>query len=490
MRISKSKFMAGVQCLKRLYFQVHDPLPASELDELQRTVIEQGHSVGLQAHKAFPGGVNVANVPDDLQRALETTRTLVTRSDAPAIFEATFQHDGVLVRTDVLQPRGRSGFRLIEVKSSTSVKPHHLHDVAIQRHVLSGADVEVESASLMYLNRNYVFDGERYDVATLFVSETVDPADAVGEAEISDRLKEQFRILNQGRAPDIAPGKHCDDPYRCEFYERCNPGISTDHISLVPGIRAKKLKSLLDAGITSIHQVPETFRLTQRQRRAVDCVKSGKLFVGPELATEIAHLRYPLCFVDFETVFPALPRFAGMAPYDHIPFQWSVHRQEKPGVAVQHFEYLADDDGDPRRAFVESLCRALADAGSILVYNQTFEHLRLDDLARWLPEYRATLESIKAKMWDLLVAIRQNVYHPDFGGSFSLKSVLPAFLPEMSYEGLEVSEGRTAGLVWQQFINPATAQSEKARLRSALLAYCKQDTLALVRLLEILKTCL
>ena len=481
--------MAGVQCLKRLYFQVHDPLPASALDEMQQTVVEQGRMVGLEAHRAFPGGVNVAEVPGDLQRALATTRTLVTRREAPAIFEATFEHDGVLVRTDVLQPGGRTGFRLIEVKSSTSVKPHYLHDVAIQRHVLSGAGVEVESESLMYLNRNYVFDGERYDVRTLFVSETVDPADAVGEAEISDRLTEQFRILNQRRAPDIAPGKHCDDPYRCEFYERCNPGIATDHISLVPGLRAKKLKSLLDAGITSIHQVPETFQLTERQRRAVDCVKSGKPFIGPELATKIAHLRYPLCFMDFETVSPALPRFAGMAPYDPIPFQWSVHRQEKSGDPVQHFAYLAEDAGDPRRAFAASLCQALSGAGSVLVYNKAFETSRLHDLACWLPDHRVSLESIKRKLWDLLEAIRQNVYHPDFAGSFSLKSVLPAFLPKMSYAGLEVSEGRAAGLAWQRFTDPATAQSEKARLKSALLAYCEQDTSALVRLLEVLKTC-
>ena len=485
--ITKSKFVAGVQCLKRLYLQVHQPGLAAEADEASKAVIEQGRQVGLVAQKAFPGGVMVEAGPTELDKAIKTTRELVAKSEAPAIFEATFQHEGVLVRTDVLKRSGRFGHRLIEVKSSTDVKPHYAYDIGIQRHVLTGADVEIKQASVMHLNREYVFDGKEYDVSQLFVIADLKPKDAVSDSEISDRLKEQFRILNRHKPPDIKPGKQCEDPVLCEFYDHCNPELPADHVSLLPGIRAKKVEELTAAGITLIKQIPDTFPLSERQRRAMDCVKSGKPFVSPELADELDGVKYPLCFMDFETVFPALPRFAKMGPYDHIPFQWSVHRQEKPGGRLSHLEFLAENDSDPRLAFVESLCKALAGARNIVVYNQSFECSRLDDLARWLPAYASDVKKIKAKIWDLLVVVRRNVYHPAFAGSFSLKFVLPAFVPEMTYETLEVAEGTAAGMAWARLIQSATPPVEKHRLRNALLEYCKQDTLALAKLFEVFR---
>ena len=487
-RISKSKFVAGVQCLKRLYLQVHEPELAAGLDDASKAVLEQGHQVGLVAQRAFPGGVMVEAGPTELDEAIKTTRELVARAEAPAIFEATFQHEGVLVRTDVLKRNGRSGHRLIEVKSSTKVKPHYAYDIAVQRHVLIGAGIEIKQASLMHLNRDYVFNGKEYDVSQLFVEAEVKPGDAVSETEISDRLKEQFRILNKPKPPDIKPGEQCEDPYRCEFYDQCNPELPADHVSFLPGIRTAKVEKLTAGGITSIKKISATFRLSENQRRAVDSVKSGKPFISPELADELGSLKHPLCFMDFETVFPALPRLAKMSPYDHILFQWSVNRQEKPGGPMKHFEFLAENDSDPRLPFVESLCKALAGAGNIVVYNKSFESSRLNDLARWLPKYASAIEAIKGKMWDLLDVVRRNVYHPAFAGSFSLKSVLPAFVPGMTYENLEVGEGTAAGLAWARFIEPATPPAEKNGLRQALLAYCKHDTLALVKLLEELRT--
>jgi len=487
MRISKSKFIAGVQCLKRLYLQVHQPGLAAELDEASKAVIEQGRQVGLVAQKAFPGGVMVEAGPKELAEAIRATRELIAKSKAPAIFEATFQHEGVLVRTDVLKRSGRFGHRLIEVKSATDMKPHYAYDIGIQRHVLTGAGVEITQTSLMHLNREYVFDGKEYDVSQLFVIADLKPKDTVSESEISDRLKEQFRILNRDEPPDIKPGKQCEDPVLCEFYDHCNPELPADHVSLLPRIQAKKMEQLTAAGITLIKQIPATFPLSDGQRRAADCVKSGMPFVGPELADEFDVLKFPVCFMDFETVFPALPRFAKMAPYDHIPFQWSVHRQEKLGGPLKHFEFLAENDSDPRLPFVELLLEAVTGAGSIVVYNQSFENSRLDDLARWLPAYTSDIEAIKAKLWDLLVVVRRYVYHPAFAGSFSLKFVLPAFVPEMTYENLEVAEGTAAGFAWARLIQPQTPLVEKSRLRQALLEYCKHDTLALAKLLEVLR---
>jgi hypothetical protein len=173
-----------------------------------------------------------------------------------------------------------------------------------------------------------------------------------------------------------------------------------------------------------------------------------------------------------------------MRPYDHLPFQWSLHVQQQPGGTSEHFEFLADDTSDPRKAFVSSLCQALGESGSIVVYNQQFESQRLWELAGWLPEYAERIRAIQRRLWDLLPVMRSHVYHPAFGGSFSLKAVLPALLPEMSYEGMEVANGQAAGLAWEAMIGGSCSEVERQTKRKALLAYCGQDTLALVKLLE------
>ena len=122
-----------------------------------------------------------------------------------------------------------------------------------------------------------------------------------------------------------------------------------------------------------------------------------------------------------------------------------------------------------------------------MVYNEGFETARLDELLQWLPEYRLAITRIKAAMWDLLKVIRRDVYHPAFCGSYSLKSVLPALVPEMSYDSLGVAEGSQAGIAWGHLVDPATTLEEKVHLRQSLLEYCRRDTLGLVRIVEALK---
>ena len=237
-------------------------------------------------------------------------------------------------------------------------------------------------------------------------------------------------------------------------------------------------------GVESVHDIPADFELSEIQRRACDTMQTGQPWFSTDLKGEFESLKYPLCFMDFETINPAIPRFPGMHPYDHLPFQWSVHLQAQPGVAPEHFEFLAMDGGDPRLAFISSLCEALNEHGSIVVYNEQFESQRLWELAGWLPEYTQRIRDIQSRLWDLLPVVRKHVYHPAFGGSFSLKAVLPALVPEMTYEGMEVPNGQAAGLTWQAMIAGNFSEAELQAKRKALLDYCGQDTLALVRLLE------
>jgi len=240
-------------------------------------------------------------------------------------------------------------------------------------------------------------------------------------------------------------------------------------------------------GVESIRDIPDDFPLNERQRRAAMCVQTGQPWFSPDLSKELGALKYPLCFMDFETINPAIPRFAGMRPYDQLPFQWSVHVLREPGTELEHFEFLAVGTNDPRREFIASLCSVLGKSGSIVVYNQQFESQRLSELAAWLPEFAGRIKKIQHRLWDLLPVVRNHVYHPAFAGSFSLKAVLPALVPEMTYEGMLVAGGQDAGLAWESLVRGGLDQSERDRIRRALLAYCGQDTLAMVRLLERLR---
>ena len=486
MNLSKSKFVAGHQCLKRLYLQIHEPDLACDADEKTQAVFEQGHEVGRWAQKMFPGGLLIEAGHEELAKAINQTEQAVTKKQLPALFEATFVHDNILARVDILERLPRDRWRLIEVKSSTSLKDYYLYDVAIQKLILEGLGMKVVPC-LMHLNREYVYDGKQYDLKGLFVIHDLTDQTKAIDQEVKDLIREERKVLARAKPPDIEPGRQCTNPYTCEFYDHCNKPLPMDHVENMPGISTTKLEKLVALGIESIGNIPKDFPFTDRQKHAWECAKTGKPWFGKGLKEDLGELRYPLYFMDFETLGVALPRYAGMSPYDAIPFQWSVHVQRKPGADLEHYEFLPEEDTDPRLAFVMALCPVVGKKGSIIAYNSGFESGCLENLAEWFPKYRDEITNIQKRLWDLLPVVRTHVYHSAFCGSFSLKSVLPALVQEMSYDGMEVAEGNDAGLAWEKMLQSSSGSAEKKRLRDALLAYCKQDTLAMVRLLEVLR---
>jgi predicted RecB family nuclease len=486
-RLSKSRFVAGVQCLRRLYLQTYAPDSPIGVDARLQGQLDQGQRVGELAQTVFPGGVVVASNHLAMNSALAETAALMDNPAVPAIFEAAFRFEGIVVRVDILERRPGNEWRLIEVKSSTSCKDHYLYDIAIQRHVLSGCGLTVSASCLMHLNRDYVYNGVYHDAAKLFTLVDLSSEISALEGEVREMLYAQRLTLSRDEPPEVAPGGQCVAPYRCEFFAACNPPLPENHISTLPHLSAKKTGVLAGANISLIPDIPADFALSELQRRVCVTVETGRPWFSEQLASELSILEYPLYFMDFETIFPAIPRHAGMWPYSHIPFQWSVHRQETPDATVEHFEFLAEDENDPRSDFFESLSRVMGRSGHIVAYNASFEAQRLEDLAGWFPEYRVRVDEMKERVWDLLPFVRRNVYHPDFCGSFSLKSVLPALLPELTYEGMEVGKGEEAGLAWERMLRGDISSDEKAGLKSALLAYCQEDTWALVALLKFIR---
>ena len=489
-RLSKSRFVAGCQCLKRLYLRCYAPELAAEVDAAQQAVFDRGNEVGELAQQAFPGGKLVDAPYNRTHLALDQTERLMADPSVPALYEAAFIHDNCLVRVDVLERRANDRWRLIEVKSTSDIKEVHAPDVAIQKHVLEGCGLELDGACLMHLNRDYVYDGVRHDLDALFrIVDLTSTVIGLGDW-LPEMLRAQKEALARSTPPVIDPGPQCTTPYTCEFYDHCNPGLPEHHVSSLYRMHQDRKDELVRAGMETLCDIPDGFPLSTIQRRMVDCVNADASWFAPELARDLASLRYPVCFMDFETIQPAVPRFAGMRPYGFVPFQWSVHVQDGPGAELRHFEYLSEDSEDPREPFTRSLLEVIereGGQGHVMVYHQGFEKGRLSELAAWLPQYADRIEAVRSRVWDLLPVVRNNVYHPAFHGSFSIKKVLPALIPDMSYDGLAVAEGTAAGLAYERMIHADTPAAERATLRAALLEYCGQDTLAMVRLLEALR---
>jgi hypothetical protein len=482
--LSKSKYLAGLQCLKRLYLQCYQPELAEEIDEQRQAIFDQGKEVGLLAQKVFPSGVLLSEDYLHHKEAVSRTKQLLEDKSIPALFEAAFISEDIYIRVDILERLSRNRWRMIEVKSSTGVKDYHLPDVAIQKYVLEQCGLNLSHACLMHLNRDYVYDGRNYQHDKLFTIEDLKKEIESFEQSLPEHLVQQWETLKGAQPPEIQPGLRCSDPFTCDFYSVCNAPFPEDWTGNLPRMGGK-VEQLNEMGITSIHDIPDDFPLSANQRLARDCFKRNKPYYDENLTAEREKLDYPLYFMDFETVFPALPRYRGMRPYDHIPFQWSVHWQKNPESELEHHEFLHNDRSDPREPFITSLLSVLEkyDTAPIVVYS-SFELTRLNDLSQWFPKHAKRIAKVKERLWDLLPVIRNNVYHPRFFGSFSIKNVLPALVPEMGYENMAVADGTEAGLAYERMIGNEVDTTEREKLKQALLEYCRQDSLAMVRLLE------
>jgi hypothetical protein len=477
--LTKSRYLAGLQCGRRLWRMVHEPhsyeLPAPG------STFDIGAEIGIKAQSLFPGGVTVSAEPWQHAEAVIQTARLLADPRVPAIFEAAFEHDNIRVRVDILkrQPDGSWGF--IEVKSSTGLKDHYLDDIALQVHVLLSLGIAISSIELMHVNTAYIRGPDGIDWEQFFWR-----LDLV--REVQNRLGElAFNVgtvrdhLAQCSLPFVTPGKQCNSPYACEFLEDCTADKPDDWVAKMPRLSPRQAEELEALGIESIAQIPPDFRLTARQGVIRDAIMSGEIFVAPDLGRLLHRFGPPAFYLDFEAMMPAIPLYAGTRPYQTLPFQWSLHELAADGP-LTHKEYLATGVLDPRREFAETLIEALAGSDLPIIVYSAYEQTRLKALAVDFPDLAPRLQSIINRLADLLPIVRGAIYHPDFQFSNSIKKVGPALSPGFGYDDLDgIADGSAAAAAFVQlasgFIFDTT---EIQRLRSAFLAYCKRDTLAMV----------
>ncbi len=478
--LSKSSFALGLQCPKALYFKLKHPELDQPVSESTQAIFDQGNRIGVEARKYFPGGVLISAEHWNKGEAVAQTIAAI-KSGAKVIFEAALEHDGLHVKVDVLSRKRVAGpWSLIEVKSAKDVSAANIADVTIQTHVAKASGLAVKDSSVMVLNRDCVFPKLENLFRQQLVTDEVEPL----LSAVPAKLKQLRAILMQPKAPGIEIGPQCSSPYECPYTRVCQKGkIPSPSVFDFPGVGPAKGWKLYKDGVVKLSDKRfgpfEGVKALQ-----LKAARTGKRWVDVAvIAKHISTWKWPLHFLDFETVGFAIPRFAGTGPFDAVPFQFSCHVQKGLGAKPVHIEFLHEGLEDPRPGFIKALLAAIGPKGDIVSYNKRTEMGEIRKLAEDFPQFARELSTLVDRFVDPLPVFQQGVYDPAFAGGFSIKDVAPAILGKaMDYSGMDVGDGRAAGRAYEELIAVVTLPRRRAELRKALLEYCEKDTAAMVGL--------
>ena len=444
---------------------------------------ETGIIVGNQARKEFPGGVLVNRFQQDSDPFAETD-TYLKNENITAIFEAGFVYVDTEVFVDILQREG-SCWNLIEVKSSSSVKDDYIDDVTVQYMVLSNAGVTINRIELMYLNKNFVYQGNgNYD--GLFIREDLSEKVIRHTHYITDVVEQIRQNVTDTEPVDHVDG-HCKNPYPCEFKSYCEKQDGDYPVSWLPNA-AVVIRKLHDNGIFDIRDIPAGMLSSETHQKVRRVTINEQVELESNAAAILKGLDYPRYYLDFETINFAVPIWQGTSPNQQHPFQWSCHIQKEDDSTI-HKEFLDVSGEDPRRRFAESLTAACGTAGPIIVYNQSFEKGIIRSLAGEYEDLNEQLLAINSRVFDLLPVMKKYYYHPDMKGSWSIKNVLTCLVPELRYSDLGVvQDGLMAQSAYHEIISGKLTKEEKESLSADMLKYCKLDTYAMLAIID--KVCL
>ena len=485
--LSKSAFIRGMQCHKSLYLKKHHPELEDAVSEAQQMIFNKGTNVGLLAQKLFPGGVDLGKyIPNNFNKAFSETERLI-REEQEVIYEAGFRFDNLMCYMDILVKRDGK-YYAYEVKGSTSVKDVNLWDAAFQYYVITSSGIELEDISIVYLNNQYVRQG-KLDLRQLFIIESVKDKIIPRLPKVKAGLIEMQDMLSKPDIPDVDIGPHCSDPYGCSFAGHCWKKVPDYSVFNISNLNANKKFDLYKKGILKITDVPADYPLSPNQRMQIESEKTGKLQINKtEIKKFVNSLNYPLYFLDFESFQSAIPLFDNSKPYQQTVFQYSLHILDKPGGNLLHKEFLAEPSGDPRIPFIEQLIKDIGTNGDIIVYNKSFEKGQLKLIAKAFPQYSTQIRAINNRVVDLMTPFQKKYYYtPKMNGTYTIKNVLPALVPQFSYDNMAINNGMAASMSYENLYYE-TDQTIIDKTKQDLLEYCGLDTLAMVEILKVLET--
>jgi hypothetical protein len=468
--LSKSKYLNGLQCPKLLWTYFHEPEKIPQFDASTQHLFDEGHKIGEFAKRLYPDGIDI---PDsDFSGNLAQSRILLKQRKT--LFEPAFFVGGIYSRLDILNPVGNNEWDIIEVKGSTKVKPENLDDVSFQKFCAEKFGLKIRKCFLTFINNQYVKSGEIEPEKLFSTQDITNDVNSAADG-IQERIKAMFDIIASPTCPDVAIGSHCSEPYPCPITS-CWESLPEHNIfELYRG--GKKCSELYEQGIATIKDIPTGYKLSGPQQIQKECVMSGNPHIDKgAIKYFLSTLEYPLYYLDFETINPAIPIYDGTRPFQKIPFQFSLHIEEKPNSIPLHFSFLADGQGDPRPELLSQLKAKVKDSGNTVTYNQSFEKGVLQELAQSFPDYTRWVNDVCGSLVDLYAPFRNfDYYHPAQNGSASIKDVLPAVTGK-SYKGMAIAHGGDASLAFLSLIYGDMPDVEKQVVRANLEKYCGLDT--------------
>jgi CRISPR/Cas system-associated exonuclease Cas4 (RecB family) len=483
MSISKSQYLKGLQCHKRLWLSKHKPELAKPVSNSQQFIFDQGIEVGKLAQKLFSGGTEIEYDPSNFPALISKTKDLLEINHEVTIYEASFNYSGSFAMIDILV-KTANGLEVYEVKSGTKAKEVNINDLAFQVYILKGLGYKISKASLVYINNQYV-RGPELDISELFTIEDLTEGMTQLIEPIEFQVKEMSNAL-QNKEPDIDIGPYCKKPYECEFKDHCWSHVPEVSVFNLANARGKDWE-LYYNGVIKLEDVPLSPQISSKHQEQIQTYLSKSINVEKKAINKfLATIEYPISFLDFETYQEAIPSHPGMRSYEQIPFQFSLHVLKSENSELDHVEFLAEPGLDPREAFITRLMQSLPQQGNIVVYNQSFEAGVMRKMAKLYPDHEEQIEAAICRFVDLMQVFKARwYYHWQFQGSYSIKKVLPALVPELSYADLDIAEGASAARSYSELLNSNEEKAEQ--VKQNLLEYCRLDTLAMVEIWKVLK---
>lgn len=488
MIISKTIFLDYLFCPKNIWLKLNKPelLEQFTISAFEQNLMEQGNEVEVYARNLFPGGIEVVETGE---RAVEETVRFMT-AKAPSIFQATFIVDGFIARNDALVwDEANKCWDLYEIKGTNSLKEggtdhNHIDDLTFQASVLRRAGITVGRYFLVHLNNKYVRQGA-INIEKLFIIDDQTETVLGNLPLIEEKMETAKGYLTNKQEP---PSSDCKCLYKgrsghCTTFRYSYPEVpsySVHDISRI-GASKRKLEALIEDKIYELENVPEDMEFSDIQANQIAVHRRQKSMIDIDgISAEIKDLAFPMYFFDYETYAPAVPVFDGYRPYQRIPFQFSLHILNKPGEEMEHIEYLHEELSDPSPHVAKLLEKHIGPTGSVITWNKSFEAGVNREIGERLPEHKATMDHVNSLLYDLMdVFKKQHYVHPEFRGSTSIKKVLPALVPELSYKELGIKEGGQASNAWWEMLSPSTHPDVSAQISKDLKIYCGLDTYAM-----------
>ncbi|EAL8538916.1 DUF2779 domain-containing protein [Campylobacter jejuni] len=486
MFLSKSKYTKGIQCAKSLWLNTYKNEVLSTPNENALAKFSTGNKIGELAYKLFLSGIKIKFENSSFDEKCEQTRQLL-KNNQEVIYEATFCYNDILVMIDILQ-NTKEGLIINEVKSSTSLKNIYTDDCSLQYYVLSNLNYKIKQVNLIYLNNEYIRE-DFLDINKLFIINDITKEVLLYQEQVKENLKYFEEILNKKEEPNIDIGTHCFNPYECEGYEYCwnkqRNLCENENIFNISRLNTNKKFEFYYKNIIDLKDIKDLSNFNENQQIQIKASLNQEIYINKDnIKKFLDTLNYPIYHLDFETFMQAVPEFKGIKPYMQIPFQYSLHIDHKD--KLEHKEFLSECGVDPRYELAKKLINDIPKDVCVLAYNASFEKGVIRNLAITYPELSEYLLNIEKNIKDLMLPFQnKDYYHYKMQGSYSIKKVLPALIPDMekAYKDLElIHNGNEAMQSFELMQN--MDQNTQVKYRKALLEYCKLDTLAMVKILK------